>query len=107
MNKGMLIALCLASNSVLADSESNSYRCGNDLITLGDNIFEVQDICGQSDGVYRWTEARASGSYSAQGGDYQARSDELERHKYSDYGKLDTYLIFRNGTLERIVQGRR
>lgn len=107
MNKWMLMGLCLVSSSVIAGSDANSYRCGNNLVSLGDNVFEVQDLCGQSDGVYRWTESRASGNYSSQGGNYESRSDQLERHKYSAYGKLDTYLIFRNGTLESIVQGRR
>lgn len=90
-----------------AGAESRSYRCGNSLIHLGASIYEVQDICGPGDGVYRWTESRASGSYSRHGGDYAATSDEMERWTYSEYGKFDTYLIFRNGILEKIVQGRR
>ncbi|MCX4186745.1 DUF2845 domain-containing protein [Methylophaga sp. OBS4] len=91
----------------MARTDSHSYRCGNSLVSVGDSLYEVQDVCGPSDGVYRWTESRASGSFSRQGGDYQARSDAMERHTYSEYGKFDTYLIFRNGNLEKIVQGRR
>src|SRR5690554_6587507 len=90
-----------------AGAECRAYRCGNSLVDLGASIYEVQDICGPSDGVYRWTESRASGSYSRQGGDYAATSDEMERWTYSEYGKLDIYLVFRNGVLEKIVQGRR
>lgn len=99
--------LFATSMAVSAGSDSMSYRCGNNLVQLGDSIYEVQDLCGQPDGVYRWTESRASGNYSRQGGEYQARSDDMERYTFSEYGKFDVYLIFRNGKLERIEQGRR
>ena len=106
--KVVISALMLGFSALAAaGSASMSYRCGNNLVQLGDSIYEVQDLCGRPDGVYRWTESRASGNYSRQGGEYQARSDDMERYTFSEYGKFDVYLIFRNGNLERIEQGRR
>lgn len=99
------VGLLFSASAMAADT--SSYRCGNYLAQLGDSLYEVQDKCGQPKGAYRWTEARAAGSYSQHGGEYSARSDDMERLTYGAYGKFDTYLIFRNGNLERIEQGSR
>lgn len=100
------IALLLSS-SAFARSDATSYRCGNALAQLGDSLYEVQDKCGRPDGEYHWTQSRASGNYSRQGGEYRSRTDQMVRMTYSEYGKFDVYLIFRNGRMVKIEQGRR
>ncbi len=53
---GMIILLVLLSQSAFARSDSNAYRCGNNLVQLGDSLYEVQDLSGRSDGSYQWQE---------------------------------------------------
>lgn len=101
------LVVLLITLPAMAESKSTSYRCGNSLVHLGVTLYEVQDLCGQSDGVYRWQETVTLHNRYDRYGNVLVRSDSMERWTYADYGKFDTYLIFRNGNLVRIVQGRR
>lgn len=100
MNK-LILTTCLLviSLSASARSEISSYRCGNNLIQLGEYTYDVQETCGEPDGFYEWQKEK-----------YQHGRRiviNYERWTYSDYGKRDVHIIFRNGIISTIQQGKR
>lgn len=57
MRKLRSIALLLIFATVLA-APAQAFRCGNRIVTEGDDIAHVAHVCGEPDSVQHWTEVR-------------------------------------------------
>jgi len=59
VTKSVVTAGALALGLVGSDAEAwSSMRCGNDLVTVGDSLYEVRSTCGEPDQLDAYVEYR-------------------------------------------------
>lgn len=89
----------------LAESELDSYRCGNKLIKLGMTAQDIFNTCGASgepSRTFTKEEQKANPYARYSDGTMPVHTDHYDYWLYEPYGKFDTYVVFRNGRVIRI-----
>ncbi|GFM74104.1 hypothetical protein PSCICL_50960 [Pseudomonas cichorii] len=91
-----IIVLTL-SGALAATAQASTLRCGSQLISTGDRIFEVQQKCGEP------VSQEVLGSKETYSSNYR-RSEEvrIEEWVYGPYNGMYQYLRFEGGRLVRI-----
>lgn len=99
---GLLLAF-----SVNAESTMSSYRCGNDLVTKGMSMEQVHDLCGQFESYNTWTDEYAEIDQMDRYYNAPVKKIRYDRWTYKEYGKFAVHILFRNGRVVKLVQGKR
>jgi hypothetical protein len=114
----VLVAFFLAA---FFPGQAMAFRCGAELVTIGDTRDEVRDICGEPQSVEAWTEERL-GSYPLEpyipygyGRDHRyvnpypyqpSKIVRVEEWVYNlGSSRLIRFLRFENGRLKKIETG--
>jgi hypothetical protein len=95
---------------------STAFRCGTELISIGDDKWEVRQLCGEPDHVNVWQEERIFRDFSSYRSDIEPdRNREpflvkqqvvVERWTYNRGShRLVRHLLFENGRLVEIATG--
>jgi hypothetical protein len=110
----------LALGLVSGDAEAwSSMRCGNDLVTVGDTLYEVRATCGEPDQLdayveYRTVRQRERHCSRDDDGEMRCRDVIVERtievpmHRATyDFGRnrFINYLTFERGQLRHVATG--
>jgi hypothetical protein len=123
--KWVALSLCVATAGLAcfalapAPAHADGMRCGNRLISDGDLMYEVKNVCGEPDQATQRTERRIfsrmiqSTCYDARGQPYvcttvvQEAIEVLLDEWYYDFGRsvLVKTVVFEGGRLVRVVTG--
>lgn len=97
----------LLSSSAQAESTMNSYRCGNGLVQKGMSMQQVHDLCGEFDSYKVWEDQYTDLKYIDRNYNAPVKTVRYDRWTYSDYGRFDVHILFREGRVVKMVQGKR
>jgi hypothetical protein len=100
------------------DADAASMRCGTRLVSTGDTISDVRDLCGEPDNIEVWHRHRrvvyhcdlsapTPGNPACSSGSYAGGGVQVEVWTYSGAASLPRQLRFENGVLKRIETGTR
>ncbi len=101
-----------------SDSPLSSLRCGSNIVSLGDRIYEVREFCGAPDYTDRWLEERIVRDFSNPWAKRRRKFDRARQpfltKKYvtveewtyrGGNTRFTRYLIFENSILQEIYIG--